>query len=89
MRIKVNNAIKDNQPIPIFKNLIPIVSSLEVLQLAYSNIKSNHGIMTFGTQKQTADKMSKKTLEKISTQLKNSTYKFLFANITTTRSTME
>lgn len=76
IRNKVANAIKDKQNVPVFNNLMPIVCSLEVLQLAYGNIKSNKGSMTPGTQGQTADEVSNKRLEKLSNELKTGVYKF-------------
>jgi retron-type reverse transcriptase len=76
IRLIVAKAIKEKKTVPIFHNLMPIVSSMEVLQLAYGNIKSNKGSMTPGTQGQTADEMSIKRLEKLSNELKTGKYKF-------------
>jgi retron-type reverse transcriptase len=76
MRSKVTTAIKENQPLPVFNNLMPIVSSREVLILAYSNIKRNPGAMTPGTENQTADEFSNARLDSLSTRLKNNTYDF-------------
>lgn len=76
IRKRVANAIENNQPIPIINNLMPIVASLEVLQLAYSNIKSNKGSMTPGTTKATADDMSLERLQAISQKLIDKTFKF-------------
>lgn len=69
-------AIARKSPLPISSNLMPIVSSMEVLQLAYANIKSNKGSMTKGTTSNTADASSKKQLEGIAKQLKDGTFKF-------------
>lgn len=76
IRIAMDNSIKKKKQPPIFNNLMPILCSLEILQLAYSNIKSNHGSMTPGTQGQTADDISYERLEQLSVNLKNGTYKF-------------
>lgn len=76
MRDKVATAIRENEPLPVFNNLMPIVFSREVLILAYSNIKRNPGAMTPGTEKQTADQFSNARLDSLSTRLKNNTYEF-------------
>jgi len=76
IRNTVAQCIKTDKPIPIFNNLMPIVTDLEVLQLAYTNLKSNKGSMTPGTTPETADSMSIERLEKISNLLKTGQFKF-------------
>lgn len=76
LRIRCAKAIDNGEPIPVFKNLYAIVSSLEVLSLAYSNIKSNSGAMTKGTVDNTADGISEKRLVKIAENLKNRSFRF-------------
>lgn len=76
IRLRVSKAIKTDQQIPIFNNIIPIISSKEVLLLAYDNIKSNYGSMTPGSQNQTADSISMDRINLLSEKLKNSTYEF-------------
>lgn len=73
---QVQVAIKRKQPIPIFNNLMPIVRSLEVLQLAYGNIKSNAGALTPGFTKNTADGFSISRILNIQQQLKENSYIF-------------
>lgn len=77
-RIKINHAkaIKQKISPPILNNVMPIISSMEILILSYNNIKSNKGSMTPGTQGNTADKISIKRLEKISKSLNDNTFKF-------------
>ena len=76
MRNSVSKAIQNQQPLPVFNNLISIISSEPILLLAYSNIKSNKGATTPGTQGQTADESSMEQIKKLSHQLKTNTYKF-------------
>lgn len=76
IRLRVAEALKNNKTLPIFYNLINVVSSKEVLLTAYGNIKSNKGSTTPGTIKQTADEMSLERIEKLSSELKNGTYNF-------------
>lgn len=76
IRTKVAKAVKDGTTVPVFDNLMPIIADMEVLQLAYANIKSNKGSMTPGTTPETADSMSIARLEKISDQLKSGIYSF-------------
>lgn len=71
----MNKCVRDNKPIPIFNNLMPIVARIEVLTLAYNNIKSNKSSMTLGTTDNTADKTSLNSLNKISQSLINNTYR--------------
>jgi nicotine oxidoreductase len=72
----VQNAISKKTEIPIFNNLMPIISSREVLLTAYSNIKSNQGSMTPGTTEETADNMSLSRITDIQERLKNGNFKF-------------
>lgn len=76
MRAQVTNAIKQKRPLPVFKNLMPIISSPEVLTLAYSKIKRHPGAMTPGTQDQTADEFSLPRIKSLSTRLRSNTYDF-------------
>ncbi len=76
IKTKVVKAIDLNLPLPVFSNLMPIISSDEVRTLAYSKIKRNDGAMTPGTQKQTADEFSKARIESLSDRLRNKTYDF-------------
>jgi group II intron reverse transcriptase/maturase len=69
-------SIQINKPIPIFNNLMPIVSNVEVLLAAYNNIKSNAGSITPGTQGNTVDGTTLEKIEKLSLELKNNTYTF-------------
>jgi len=69
-------AISENKPTPIFNNLMPIVYSMEVLQLAYGNIKSNKGSLTKGTTPNTAESFSIDRLKELQQELKTGTYKF-------------
>lgn len=76
IRNACGNAIVNNKPVPVFDNLLPILSSMEVLQVAYSNIKSNKGSTTKGVLDNTSDGMSLERLKSLSQRLKNKTYKF-------------
>jgi len=64
--------------VAVFSNLMPIVSSTEVLTLAYSKIKSNDAALTPGTQgqRQTADEFGIARLNSLSARLKDNTYNF-------------
>lgn len=68
--------MRNKQPIPIVGNLFPIVTSTEVLTLAYQRIKRNQGAMTPGTQDQTADEFSQERIDLIQKRLKNGTFEF-------------
>lgn len=76
LRTQVTRAIQLKQPLPVFKDLMLIISSTEVLTLAYSRIKRNAGATTPGTQNQTADEFSSSRIESLATRLKNNTYDF-------------
>lgn len=76
MRQRTAVRIKQNNLLPTFTRLMPIVCSKEVLLTAYGNIKSNKESTTPGTQNQTADEMSMERIEKLSLELKNGTYNF-------------
>jgi retron-type reverse transcriptase len=76
LRTRVQKALDQKTSIPVFNNLMPIITSKEVLTLAYSEIKSNSGAMTPGTQNQTADEFSTTRLSNLQHHLKNGTYKF-------------
>ena len=76
IRTAMASAIDKQQTLPVFNNLMPIISSEEILLLAYGNIKSNKGAPTPGTQGQTADESSMEQIRKISQQLKTNTYTF-------------
>jgi len=76
INLKVTQAIRNKQPIPIMGNLFPIVSSTEVLTLGYQRIKQNDGAMTPGTQNQTIDEFSQQRIDLIQQRLKDGTFKF-------------
>jgi len=76
IRTQVTNAILTKRALPVFKDLMPIVSSPEVLTLAYSKIRSNPGAMSPGTQEQTADEFGPSRIKSLSERLKNSMYDF-------------
>jgi retron-type reverse transcriptase len=76
IRNSVSQAIQNNQPTPIFNNLMSIISNEEILLRAYGNIKSNRGSTTPGTQGETADEASLNLVTKLSQQLKTNTSKF-------------
>jgi RNA-directed DNA polymerase len=76
IRNSVSEALNNNKAIPIFNNLISIISSKEILLLAYGNIKSNRGATTPGSLGETADKTSMELIKKLSHQLKTNTYTF-------------
>jgi retron-type reverse transcriptase len=76
IRTRVEVSIKRQEPIPIFTNLYSLISSKEILTLAYAKIKSNSGSMTPGTISQTADEFSTERIEKLHSQLKTNTYTF-------------
>ncbi|MGQ2957956.1 reverse transcriptase domain-containing protein [Agrobacterium sp.] len=76
IKLSVTRAIQEKRQIPIFKDIMPIVSSLEVLQLAYGNIKSNKGALTPGSTNNTADEFSIDRIRLIQKQLKEKTFFF-------------
>jgi retron-type reverse transcriptase len=76
IRNSVSQAINNHTSIPIFNSLIPIISSKELLLLAYGNIKSNRGATTPGSLRETADESSMRIIQTLSQQLKSHTYKF-------------
>lgn len=63
-----------NQPAPIFKKLINIISDEKVLIAAYKNIRSNKGSNTISVEPDTVDKMNLKRIKDISYELKNSKF---------------
>lgn len=75
IQLTMNKCVRENKPIPVFNNLMPLIYRMEILTLAYNNIKSNKGSMTPGTTDNTADKTSYNTLNNISLSLKNNTYR--------------
>lgn len=78
---KVCACLRDNKPIPIYDNLFSILTSPDILILAYQKLSKNKGAMTPGTEKQsndgvaTADGTSLKTILKLSDSLKNNEFK--------------
>lgn len=69
-------AIADKESPPIINNIMPIVSSIKILTLAYHRIRPNAGAMTPGTQSQTADEFCNSRVHSLSEQLANGTYNF-------------
>lgn len=76
LRLRTSKAIANNESLPIFNNLMPILSSVEILTLAYHRIRPNPGAMTPGTQSQTADEFSNSRVYSLSERLANGTYNF-------------
>lgn len=63
-------------PLPIYRNLIPIISDLSVLTQAHATISQNKGsrINPKGQDVETADGMNLERLENISKSIQNGTY---------------
>lgn len=76
IRITVENAIKNNKPIPVFRNLMSLIYNEDILYLSYGMIKSTKGSMTKGMDPNTPNEMSKTRIKKLSEKLKNGTYEF-------------
>jgi len=76
IRTRTFKAIAEKESPPIINNIMPIVSSIEILTLAYHRIRPNAGAMTPGTQSQTADEFCNSRVHSLSEQLANGTYNF-------------
>jgi retron-type reverse transcriptase len=60
----------------INENLIHVVGDIEILTLAYEQIKSNKGNMTPGVTPETLDGISKAYLERVASSIKAGKYQF-------------
>lgn len=59
-----------------FDNFISILSDFNFLMNCYENLKKNKGALTKGTDEETADKISEERIKRISTKIKENTFKF-------------
>lgn len=57
-------------------NILKLISDIDILKIAYSEIKSNPGNMTKGTNNETLDGISEKYLVKLSQDLATGKFKF-------------
>lgn len=73
----VRRALQANKPLPILKNLYPLVCSTEILLLAYNSIRRNPGASTPGTQNLTVDSFSLQRVDIIQRSLKDRSFRFL------------
>lgn len=68
---------RSNLPTQEWENLYPILCSEAILTLAYSNIRSNLGSTTKGTDKKSIDGLSEREILRTSEQLKSDSYEIL------------
>ena len=73
---KIDNLSELHKDSVIDRNLYKLVSNVDLLNVAYENIKSKPGNMTQGISPDTLDGISLETLNQISEKLKNESFKF-------------
>lgn len=68
--------VKNNKELPIFRNLIPILSDISVLTQAYTNLYKKKGATTTPPSQNlpSVDGMNIERIHKLSMQIKNGTY---------------
>jgi nicotine oxidoreductase len=76
---KLNSLYKRSKDMPnlvIDRNLYNLISSVDILKLAYENLKSKPGNLTPGIKPETLDGISIEKLEKLSEKLKSEKFQF-------------
>lgn len=61
---------------PIDRKLYKLMCNIEILEIAYNNLKSKPGQMTPGINPETLDGMSKEVLQNIVNELKDESFQF-------------
>ena len=67
---------KNCSSLPIDRNLYKLMCNIDLLKIAYNNLKSRPGMMTPGIYPETLDGMSNEVFEEIIARLKNESFQF-------------
>lgn len=78
IRKQVSDSIKNNQPIPKFKNLYNLTSSINLMRISHKKLAKNQGAGTPGSEKESIENISENKLIELSNQLKNNTFKWKY-----------
>jgi len=72
----LNNKAKKRSNLVIDSNLFSLISNVEILKLAYANLKSKPGNPTPGIVSETLDETNMELLNSISNEIKNESFNF-------------